>query len=124
VTVSHSLSCSNFHPFTVLQQPLQVAKAAGSPTVWKVLSPPKVDVQAFESLFTEKVKVKKKVMERKDNDDKTRPRGVVPFSALDPKRAQAVGILMGSLKMGADVVAKAVLAMDESVLDLEQLKAM
>ena len=135
-------------PWLRAASPSRVSKSASSSTLWDSLTPQEVDLQSFEALFSQKAKPKKKVMDDKTADKATK--GIKPFNALDGKRAQAVGILMGSLKvicpytfplesavvfltvnsplsmctqMGVETIEKAVLGMDESILELEQLKA-
>jgi hypothetical protein len=95
-------------PWLRATSPSRISKSASTATLWEKLSPQKIDIQSFEALFSQKSKPKKKVMEDKTTDKSAR--GVKPYNALDGKRAQAVGILMGSLKVPSTLLRCAITA--------------
>lgn len=64
--------------------------------IWEALEEPEVDIDAIEMTFSQKDSkniVSSPVKVAKENKAQT-------FTALDGKRTQAVGILMGSMKIG------------------------
>eukprot|EP00054_Salpingoeca_dolichothecata_P025202 m.174616 g.174616 ORF g.174616 m.174616 type:complete len:523 (+) comp25280_c0_seq4:786-2354(+) len=86
-------------------------------TIWEDLTEPELP-EEFELQFSQKQRAKKEV--KKEEKPKTKQ----VFKALDGKRAQSVGILMGSCKADVTRIAKAVYQMDENVLALETIKSL
>lgn len=87
-------------------------------------------MEQFQEVFSQKVAAKKSASPADGSGEQSsggkaspKTKAAPTFSALDGKRAQGVGILMGSTKMDAWKMSRAVYEMDPSVCSLEKMKA-
>ena len=87
-------------------------------TLWAAVEEPQFDVPSFEACFSQKAREGKETVRIKA------PPAVETFSLLGQKRAQAAGILMGSLKLDPERIGRAIYTMDDKVLSLESAKAL
>uniref|UniRef100_A0A8C9N0U5 Formin-2 n=1 Tax=Serinus canaria TaxID=9135 RepID=A0A8C9N0U5_SERCA len=89
--------------------------------VWEKIEEPSIDYHEFEELFS-KTAVKERKKPISDTITKTKAKQVVKL--LSNKRSQAVGILMSSLHLDMKDIQRAVVNLDNSVVDLETLQAL
>ncbi|XP_033105443.1 formin-like [Anneissia japonica] len=89
--------------------------------LWNKLQDLEIDSSEFEILFSKKVLTKKKALSE-TYETKRKTKKVAKL--LESKRSQAVGILMSSLHVEMSDIEGAVLNLDTSVLDLENLEAL
>ena len=94
---------------------------------WDEVEEPKLPVKQVVSLFAQRERTKKPKTDAKDSEERsTSSGGKVPratFSALDGKRAQAVGITQGSCKASLPEIRDAILNMDASLCSLESIRS-
>ncbi|XP_072032557.1 LOW QUALITY PROTEIN: uncharacterized protein [Amphiura filiformis] len=89
-------------------------------TLWSELDVLEFNADEFEDMFSKKVPQKKKTLS--DTYKKTKAKKAKKL--LDNKRSQAVGIFMSSLHVEMSDIRHAVLQMDTSMLDLENLQSL
>nr|XP_030124080.3 formin-2 isoform X4 [Taeniopygia guttata] len=89
--------------------------------VWEKIEEPSIDYHEFEELFS-KTAVKERKKPISDTITKRKTKQVVKL--LSNKRSQAVGILMSSLHLDMKDIQRAVVNLDNSVVDLETLQAL
>ncbi|XP_068110027.1 formin-1 isoform X1 [Hyperolius riggenbachi] len=92
-------------------------------SLWDTLKEPDIaDPKEFEDLFCKaSVQLKKKPLSE-TYEKKTKAKKIIKL--LDPKRSQAVGILISSLHLDMKDIQQAVLNLNNSVVDLETLEAL
>nr|KAI8741334.1 formin [Biomphalaria glabrata] len=86
---------------------------------WEEINEEPINFDYFEELFA-KVPVEPK---KKASTNKNKPKTVQPAKVISPKRSQAVGILLSSLKLDFPEIEEAIVNLDTSILDLEKFKA-
>ena len=89
-------------------------------SVWSKLKPHSLDVDEFEKLFSQKI-IKRKSSVVKAGVEDVKKKTKKAFCALDAKRAQGVGILMGSTKVTMETLAKAVLKLDGTDIPFDRI---
>nr|XP_029542763.1 LOW QUALITY PROTEIN: formin-like [Oncorhynchus nerka] len=92
-------------------------------TLWGSLEEPDiVDTKEFEDLFSKATLQPKKKPLSDTFEKKAKTKKIIKL--LDGKRSQAVGILISSLHLEMKDIQKAVLSVDNSVVDLETIEAL
>ncbi|CAL1536956.1 unnamed protein product [Lymnaea stagnalis] len=86
---------------------------------WEDIQEEPINVEYFEELFA-KVPVESK---KKTNINRNKPKAIQAAKVVPPKRSQAVGILLSSLRMEFSDIEEAILNLDTSVLDVEKFRA-
>jgi len=105
---------------------------SGCACVWDTLLEAELETERFEDAFAQK-QAPKRATDTEGEDGgggpggkqspKQKHKAVQTFTALDGKRAQGVGILMGSTKLDAAKLSRAVYSMDPALCSLEKLRA-
>lgn len=97
---------------------LNCDSATDSESIWARLNEPTCDFDELCTLFSQKSTSSDEVraVERK--------KSVASFSALDPKRLQAVGIIMGSCRVPLPTIATAVYTLDSQICRPETIFAL
>ncbi|XP_041468884.1 uncharacterized protein LOC121418805 [Lytechinus variegatus] len=88
--------------------------------VWMDMKEPDVTPEELEVLFSKKLMKKKKPL----SDNYSKPKVKQVAKLLDSKRSQAVGIFMSSLHVEMSDIRHAVLNVDMSIIDLENLQSL
>ncbi|XP_071490614.1 uncharacterized protein [Diadema antillarum] len=88
--------------------------------IWTDLNEPPISPEELEMMFSKKEMKKKKPL----SDNYTKPKTKQVAKLLDSKRSQAVGIFMSSLHVEMMDIRHAVLNMDLTVIDLENLQSL
>ncbi|XP_030854686.1 uncharacterized protein LOC115929551 isoform X1 [Strongylocentrotus purpuratus] len=88
--------------------------------VWMDMKEPDVTSEELELLFSKKLMKKKKPL----SDNYSKPKVKQVAKLLDSKRSQAVGIFMSSLHVEMSDIRHAVLNVDMSIIDLENLQSL
>ena len=102
-----------------------VSDQAPSKNLWESLEEPGLPADEIELLFAQRpTKGKDEETGDQGADKKQKKEKIEAFTALDGKRAQSVGILMGSCKKSMEELARAVYHMDVSVCRLEIIKSL
>ena len=92
-------------------------------SIWSKLKPHTLDVDEFERLFSQKI-IKRKVAAVEAGATDAKKKVIRAFCALDAKRAQGIGILMGSTKVTMETLAKAVLKLDGTDIPFERINGL
>nr|XP_033807487.1 formin-1 isoform X2 [Geotrypetes seraphini] len=102
---------------------IQVKDSSANPNLWVSLEEPKIhDTEEFEDLFSKAAFQEKRKLLSESYEKKVKAKKVIKL--LDGKRSQAVGILISSLHLDMKDIQKAVLNLDDSIVDLETLEAL
>ncbi|XP_030070061.1 formin-1 isoform X2 [Microcaecilia unicolor] len=102
---------------------IQVKNSSANPSLWVSLEEPKIhDTEEFEDLFSKAAFQEKRKPLSESYEKKVKAKKVIKL--LDGKRSQAVGILISSLHLDMKDIQKAVLNLDDSIVDLETLEAL
>ncbi|XP_029457942.1 formin-like [Rhinatrema bivittatum] len=102
---------------------IQVKDSSTDPNLWVSLEEPKIlDPQEFEDLFCKAALQEKRKPLSETYEKKVKAKKIMKL--LDGKRSQAVGILISSLHLDMKDIQKAVLSLDDSVVDQETLEAL
>ncbi|XP_059162298.1 formin-like isoform X2 [Physella acuta] len=95
------------------------AGSSGHQLFWEEIEEENINFEFFEELFA-KVPVEPK---KKAASNTKKPKAVQAAKVVPPKRSQAVGILLSSIRMEFSEIEEAILNLDTSNLDVEKFKA-
>ncbi|XP_062523490.1 uncharacterized protein LOC134198171 isoform X2 [Corticium candelabrum] len=98
--------------------PVQQMKT-GAGVLWKDLDEPDINYEEVEVMFA-----KKETSSKPLADSLSKPKNAKTLHFLEPKRLQAVGVLIGHLNATMEDIAQGVYGFDTSVLDLHNFQSL